>query len=87
MRSAFFNILLRHADLIQRQLGTMQYFNDRSNVKNGVKICCYCDLDTKLEEKTELERGRMASETFSVIQVDVNGDLKEVVSNGWIEEL
>lgn len=54
---------------------------------HGVEICCDCDLDTKSEERTELERGIMVQKTFAVIQVKVNGGLKEVVDKGCIKEL
>lgn len=51
--------LLRQSDLAQGPLGTAQNFNETSDTKcvQGVTICCDCDLDTKLEARTELEEG------------------------------
>lgn len=51
--------LLRQSDLAQGSLGTVQNFNETSDTKcvQGVTICRDCDLDTKLEARTELEEG------------------------------
>lgn len=51
-----------------------------------MKIFYGCDLDTKMEKRTELGRRITVQETFSVFQVKVHGDLKAVVCNRWLEE-
>lgn len=55
---------------------------------HDVKICCDCDcdLDTKYDERAELQRRRIVQETFVVIQQNIKGKLKEAVGNGWIED-